>query len=88
MDKATVHATEDFVHAGYPLDVDGLMIIELDGPSAEVDYLVGSRPRDCRTQQCQHRQDRRQRRRACAILVRAEERVSGDWADIPRLHLR
>ena len=24
MDKATVHATEDFVHAGYPLDVDGL----------------------------------------------------------------
>jgi glycolate oxidase len=41
MDKATVHATEDFVHAGYPLDVDGLMIIELDGPSAEVDYLVG-----------------------------------------------
>ncbi len=40
MDKATVHATEDFVHAGYPLDVDGLMIIELDGPGAEVDYLV------------------------------------------------
>ncbi len=40
MDKATIHATEDFVHAGYPLDVDGLMIIELDGPEAEVDYLV------------------------------------------------
>ncbi len=41
MDKPTIHATEDFVHAGYPMDVEGLMIIELDGPEAEVDYLVG-----------------------------------------------
>lgn len=40
MDKPTIHATEDFVHAGYPLDVEGLMIVELDGPEAEVDYLV------------------------------------------------
>jgi glycolate oxidase len=40
MDKRTVHATEDFVHAGYPLDVEGLMIVELDGPEAEVAYLV------------------------------------------------
>lgn len=40
MDKPTIHATEDFVHAGYPMDVEGLMIIELDGPEAEVDYLV------------------------------------------------
>lgn len=40
MDKPTIHATEDFVHAGYPLDVEGLMIVELDGPEAEVAYLV------------------------------------------------
>ncbi len=40
MDKPIIHATEDFVHAGYPLDVDGLMIVELDGPEAEVAYLV------------------------------------------------
>jgi len=40
MDKQIVHATEDFVHAGYPLDVEGLMIVELDGPEAEVAYLV------------------------------------------------
>ena len=41
MDKPTIHATEDFVHAGYPLDVESLMIVELDGPEAEVEHLVG-----------------------------------------------
>jgi len=40
MDKKTVHATEEFVHAGYPLDVEALVIVELDGPQAEVDYLI------------------------------------------------
>ena len=32
MDKPAIHAAEDFVHAGYPLDVEALLIIELDGP--------------------------------------------------------
>ena len=29
-----------YVGAGYPLDVEGLLIVELDGPPVEVDYLV------------------------------------------------
>jgi glycolate oxidase len=41
MDKPAIHAAEDFVHAGYPLDVEALLIVELDGPSAEVDHLLG-----------------------------------------------
>ncbi len=40
MDKLAIHATEDFVHAGYPLDVESLIVIELDGPEAEVDHLI------------------------------------------------
>jgi glycolate oxidase len=40
MDKLAIHAAEDFVHAGYPLDVESLLIIELDGPEAEVTYLI------------------------------------------------
>ena len=40
MDKPAIHATEDFVHAGYPLDVQTLLIVELDGPEAEVDDLI------------------------------------------------
>ncbi len=41
MDRPSVMATEDFVHAGYPLDVEALLIVELDGPVAEVDHLLG-----------------------------------------------
>jgi len=41
MDKPAIHAAEDFVHAGYPLDVEALLIVELDGPAQEVDYLIG-----------------------------------------------
>ena len=40
MDKLAVQAAEGFVHAGYPLDVEALLIIELDGPEAEVSYLI------------------------------------------------
>jgi glycolate oxidase len=40
MDRLAIKAAEDFVHAGYPLDVEALIIIELDGPEVEVDYLI------------------------------------------------
>jgi len=40
MDRPAIHAAEAFVHAGYPLDVEALLIVELDGPHAECDYLV------------------------------------------------
>jgi glycolate oxidase len=40
MDRAAIHAAEDFLHAGYPLDVEALLIVELDGAPAEVDHLI------------------------------------------------
>src|SRR6202035_4228557 len=40
MDKPAIHAAEDFVHVGYPRDVEALLIVELDGPPAEVDHLL------------------------------------------------
>ena len=40
MDRPAIHAAEAFVNAGYPLDVEALLIIELDGPAAEVDHLI------------------------------------------------
>ena len=40
MDKAAIHAAENFCHAGYPLDVEALLIVELDGPAVEVDHLL------------------------------------------------
>jgi glycolate oxidase len=41
MDRPAIHAAEAFVHAGYPLDVEALLIVELDGPAREVEYLIG-----------------------------------------------
>ena len=40
MDRPAIHAAEAFVRAGYPLDVEALLIVELDGPPREVDYLI------------------------------------------------
>jgi glycolate oxidase len=55
MDGPAIAAVEQFVHAGYPLDVEALMIVELDGPAAEVDHLierVEKIARDCRATSC------------------------------------
>ena len=40
MDRPAIEAAEAFVNVGYPLDVEALLIVELDGPAAEVDLLV------------------------------------------------
>jgi glycolate oxidase len=40
MDKPAIHAAEAFVKVGYPLDVGALLIVEVDGPAAECDYLI------------------------------------------------
>ena len=40
MDKALIHATDNFVKAGYPRDAESMVIIELDGTKAEVDELI------------------------------------------------
>src|SRR5215475_515671 len=40
MDKLAIHSAEAFIHAGYPLDVEAILIVELDGPRSEVDHLV------------------------------------------------
>jgi glycolate oxidase len=40
MDRPAIHAAEAFVRAGYPLEVEALLIVELNGPEAEVDDLL------------------------------------------------
>jgi len=41
MDRPAIHAAEAFVQVGYPLDVGALLIVEVDGPGAECDHLIG-----------------------------------------------
>ena len=55
MDKPAIHAVEQFVHAGYPLEVEALLIVEVDGPQAEVDHLIArveGIAKECRAMSC------------------------------------
>ena len=40
MDRPAIHAAEAFVNVGYPLDVEALLIVELDGAAAECEHLL------------------------------------------------
>ena len=64
MDAPAIHAVEEFVHAGYPLDVEALLIVEVDGPQAEVDDLIGrveAIAQDCRSTVCKVSQSEEER---------------------------
>lgn len=37
MDQLSIRATEDFIHAGYPVDAAALVLCEIDGPREQVD---------------------------------------------------
>jgi len=40
MDRPAIHACEAFAHAGYPLDAEAMLIIEVEGSTAEQDFLL------------------------------------------------
>ena len=40
MDRPAIRAAEDFVHAGYPLDAEAILLCELDGTNEEVSEQV------------------------------------------------
>lgn len=42
MDGPAINAAEDFVGAGYPREAAALLIVELDGPETEVDFLINA----------------------------------------------
>jgi glycolate oxidase len=64
MDRPAIHAAEAFVHAGYPEDVEALLIVELDGGHAECDHLIGrveAIARACNAVTCQVSQNEQER---------------------------
>ena len=40
MDNPAIRAAEDFVHAGYPVDAEAILLCELDGTNAEVSEQI------------------------------------------------
>jgi glycolate oxidase len=97
MDKPAIEAAEQFVHAGYPLDVEALLIVELDGPQAEVDHLLGrveAIAADCRAATCRTSTSEAERLRFWAgrkAAFPAVGRISPDYycmdGTIPRAKL-
>ncbi|MCW5605667.1 MAG: hypothetical protein KIT18_14085, partial [Burkholderiales bacterium] len=47
MDKPCIHACEAFAHAGYPLDAEAMLIIEVEGSDEECDSLLGKLKEIC-----------------------------------------
>ena len=41
MDRPAIHACEAFAHAGYPLDAEAMLIIEVEGSTEEQDFFLG-----------------------------------------------
>jgi glycolate dehydrogenase FAD-linked subunit len=41
MDKPAIEVTEAYAHAGYPLDVEALLIVEVEGSDDEITRLLG-----------------------------------------------
>lgn len=69
MDRPAIHAAEAFVGVGYPLDVEALLIVELDGPVAECDDLIAEVERIATANEAM----------CCRISVDEQERVAF-WA--------
>ena len=40
MDNPSIRAAEDYIHAGYPVDAEAMLLCELDGTAGEVDSQV------------------------------------------------
>jgi glycolate oxidase len=40
MDRPCIKACEEFAHAGYPLDVEAMLIVEVEGSPAEIDHQL------------------------------------------------
>jgi len=48
MDRPAIHACEDFAHAGYPLDAEAMLIIEVEGSDAEQEAMLARISDICR----------------------------------------
>ena len=87
MDKPAIHAAEAFVHAGYPLDVEALLIIELDGPERRGRRTDQARRGDRARLRLDHLPDFQFGGRAQSVLGRPQGGVSGGRADLAGLSL-
>ncbi len=77
MDKLTIEATENWTHAGYPVDVNAALIVELDGSAGRVRGPLRRRHGHLRAQRRHRHPGRPGRGRAGADLEGAQGRLRG-----------
>ncbi len=77
MDKPAIEICEAFAQAGYPLDVEALLIIEVEGSDAEMDAQLAP-----------HRRDRQAARRARRCGNRKSAHGDGGDLEGPQVRLR
>jgi len=97
MDKLSIQAAEDFVHAGYPVDAEAILLCEVDGTNEEVsDHIAAVRDVLKRSGATEVRTARDEAERATFWKGRkaafpAVGRISPDYycmdGTIPRKHL-
>ena len=86
MDALAIEAAEAAVHCGYPHGAGAVLIVELDGPAAEVEAQFAEVERHCRDARRVRDPDRGRRRRAGAVLEGPQVGVRRGRPDQPRLH--
>ena len=84
MDSLAIRAAEAAVHPNFP-DADTVLIVELDGPAAEVRALFDSVEAMCRRARRDDDRGRADRRAARADLARAQGGVRGDGPRVAEL---
>ena len=87
MDKPCIHACEAFAHAGYPLDAEAMLIIEVEGSVAEQDDLLGRIKEICEPLRPDQPEGRRDRRGIPGDLEGPQGRLRRGRPHQPRLSL-
>jgi FAD/FMN-containing dehydrogenase len=87
MDKPMTAAVEDFVHAGYDLNAEAILLCESDGTPEEVEEEIGRMSAVLQGCGATAIAGEQRRGRAPEVLERAQKRVSSQWAHQPRLHV-
>ena len=85
MDRLTIEAAEAAVGAGYPPGAEAVLIVELDGVTAQVEEDLAAVEAICRRERRLRAPHRRGRGRARRGLARAQVRLRRDGPDQPRL---
>ena len=87
MDKPAIHAVEEFTHSGYPLDVEALLIVEVDGTARRSRSFDRARRSNRQNVQCRLLSGFHVRRAAAVVLGRTQGGVPGGRPHLARLLL-